>query len=124
MEDIFFFFIVGLLVVVHDFDIVSIPVTPTETYTSSVIDPNAIFSRPIPAQRFQTVPRWSAKCIEIRCGINHPQLAHGYSLNITRKFSRVLLSKQLLRFAAPKGFYHDTIITSCVNKFKKQFAAT
>jgi hypothetical protein len=93
MGDIFFFFIVGLLVVVHDFDIVSIPVTPTETYTPPVIDPNAIFSRPIPTQRFQSVPGWSAKCIEIRSGIYHPQLAHGHSLDITGKFSRVLLSK-------------------------------
>jgi len=60
------------LVVVHDLDVVRIPVTPHKTKTPSAVDADTVLPLPVAAQGFQAVPR---RCRQIAQFSSAVQLA-------------------------------------------------
>jgi hypothetical protein len=68
-------------VVVHDLDLVRIAAVPPEADPPLIIDPDAVLACAITAQPFQAIPRWHAKIVQPRRGIQHPELSQGHFLH-------------------------------------------
>ena len=100
--DIFRLLIFLLLMIVDDFRVIGVAIVPAETNPPLIIDPDAVLSQPVSAQRLQPVPRWHSRRIEIRSRVNHPELAHGHAFSITGQLSHALPLEYLLSVLAPE----------------------
>ena len=119
MGDIFVFLMYVLLMIIYDLHVICIPVVPPETNAPLIIDPDAVLSKSLPAQCFQPVSRRDSQRVEIRCRINHPELAHRHSLNVMRQLPRIRLLEYLLGVSAPKRLDHGCNITRGDNNVKR-----
>ena len=77
-----------LSVVIDDFHVVRIAVTPAEADAPLVIDPNAVLSFAFAFERLQPVCRGNTQIVERGRGIEHAQLAPGDLLDRGRQPAR------------------------------------
>jgi hypothetical protein len=96
--------------IIHDFDVLSTGIDPSETQPEWIVDPDAVLSLPITFEHLQTIPRWNAKVIQPPCDFELSKLATSYRGNVRKTLYRMALG-QSLRIGAPKGFDHGNIIT-------------
>ncbi len=82
--------------VIHNFDIMSISITPDEADSPLVIDPDAMLSLSISFQRLKAVSRWDEQEVQVRCGVKLDKFAESPPLDTGRELSGSLPSEQLL----------------------------
>jgi len=70
--------------IIYDFDIVGVIVSPVETDPPLVIDSNGILPTPVPFELFQPIGRRHPQIFQARCAIEHPQLPKSDSLQVIR----------------------------------------
>jgi hypothetical protein len=63
--------------VVNDLHVVSAPVTPHETHTPLIVNPDAVLSLSVSVQSLKPVPRRGRKILKFNGGIEHPELSPG-----------------------------------------------
>ncbi len=99
------------LVVVHDFDVRSIPVPPDEADPPLIVDPNTVATSPVAAQFLQPVGRRYRQIFQTLRRIQHDELAKRCAMKTGRKSPGVPALEHLFRFAAPKALDHSSIVT-------------
>ncbi len=67
--------------IVHDFNVESVPVNPTETYSPLVVDANTVLTDAIPTQRFKMIARRNSQITESSCVVQVHQLSSSTSLD-------------------------------------------
>jgi hypothetical protein len=105
-------FLVNTLVVVHDLDVVGISVTPHETKTPLVVDPDTVLPFPIAAQRFQTVPRRCCQIAQLGRAVQLAELSAGGLLHGAKATTRLPAVKSL-GFRTAERPDHPSIL-SCI----------
>jgi hypothetical protein len=73
------------LVVVHDLDLVGIPISPHKADPPLVVDSNTVLTTPVTTQRFQPIRRRYPQVIEARGGIQHDELAQCRTMEVRRE---------------------------------------
>jgi hypothetical protein len=96
--------------IIHDFDVISAGIGPSETQPELIVDPDAVLSLPIAFEPLQTIPRWNAKVIQPPRDFELAKLATGHSGNVGKTLYRMAFGKSL-RIGTPKGLDHGNIIT-------------
>ena len=104
--------------IIHDFDVLSAGIGPSETDSELVVDPDAVLSFPVAFESFQTVPWRNAKVLQPPSYFQLPKLAPGHGGKIGKTLYRSSL-RQGLRIRTPEGFDHDIIVTRCNNNVKR-----
>jgi len=70
--------------VITEFNIVGITLSPAKTYPPLIIDTNAVLTLPITGQSFQAVPRRAPQILQVSRFVDHGQLAPGRVGDIRR----------------------------------------
>jgi hypothetical protein len=89
------------LVIVHDFNVVSIPVPPNETQTPLIVYPNAVLALPVPTQRFQSIAGRRRQVPQFRGAVQLPKFAPRYAFNYLKAPDWLPMVKALA-FVAPE----------------------
>jgi len=63
--------------IVGDFNVVSVVLSPSETDSVPVVDADAVLSQTISTQLFQTVSRRDFQVVQFQRGVQHGQLSPG-----------------------------------------------
>jgi hypothetical protein len=84
--------------IVYDFNIVSVPLAPTEADTPLVIDPNAVLSLPVSSQFLKAISWRDKKIIQLLCRIQQEQFPLSDAPQIRREFLHGLAVKYLFSF--------------------------
>ncbi len=82
--------------IIYDFNIVGVIVSPVETDPPLVIDSNGILPTPIPFELFQPIGRRHPQILQARCAIEHAQLTQCDSLEVTRQRFRTFAPQKSL----------------------------
>lgn len=68
----------SVIVVISDFNVVSMTVFPGETNSVFVVDPNCVLASPLFMERVELVSGWNFEIVELCCCFNHLQFPHGH----------------------------------------------
>jgi hypothetical protein len=60
-------------VIIHDLDVVRVPLVPAKADAVLIVDPNAVLADPIPLQRFQPIARQRGKVTQDRRDVQRVQ---------------------------------------------------
>src|SRR5260370_42263876 len=66
---------IGTSVIVHYFNVMRLAIPPDEADPPLIVDPNTVLSSAISLERFEMVPRWNTKIIELPGGMKVEQFA-------------------------------------------------
>jgi hypothetical protein len=91
--------------IVHDLDVLDAYVCPTEAHAELIIYANAVLSRAIAFQGFQSVAGRHLQIVQAPCDLQLPQLASRHGRDI-RKPPDLLALRKSLRVGAPKRLDH------------------
>lgn len=87
------------LMVIHNLNIISISVSPPETYPPLVIDTDAALTPAVALQQFQSISRWHTKVIQTPCTVKIKEPSSGNPFNGPEPGNR-LIFKQCLSVPA------------------------
>jgi hypothetical protein len=93
--------------IVHNLNVVSVPIMPREADAPLVIDADAVLSCAVATKLLKTIGRWSAQVSEGLGVAEHAKFTIGYLLDVVREFSRALTGEDLLGFLIPEGLDHN-----------------
>jgi hypothetical protein len=111
--------------VVKDFHVKRVPVPPHETYAVLIVDPPAVLSGAIPAQRLQLITRRHPQVVERNGGIENRQFLKRSSLKIGRESPGLAGLPQPFRVLVSESGDHSRIIlTRCDTIVKQQYSCT
>ena len=96
--------------IIDDLNVAEIIAVYSETYAVLVINPDAVLSRPVAGEPFQTVPGRNTQILQTSCIVDHDQLAKRRSLHGQREFGGKDLMVDLFRLPVRKALYHGSII--------------
>ena len=96
--------------IVHDFDVISAGIGPSETQPELIVDPDAVLSLSITFEPLQMIPRRNAKVIQPPRDFELAKLATGHHGNVRKALYRMAFG-QRLRIGTSKGYDHGKIIT-------------
>lgn len=82
--------------IIHDFNVVRVPILPPKTEAPLLIDPDAVLSMAVAPQSIEPVAGWHTQVIQVHDGIQHPQFTHGGPLDVLWQFAGVLTPVDLL----------------------------
>ena len=82
--------------VVDNLDVVGITISPGETDSPVLIDPNAVLSHSIPCQLFQAIGRGYLQIVEGTSVVEHAQFTQGSLLDFGRQPARALTGEDRL----------------------------
>jgi hypothetical protein len=88
-------------VVIHDLYIVDAIIFPHETYPPLVVYSDAVLAATIALEQLQLVAGRYLQCSQLRCSLQHQQLAPGYPFNIFETGNR-MAEKETLGIGAGK----------------------
>ena len=92
--------------IIDDFDVVGVPVGPSEADAPLIIDPNAVLAGSISAQLFQAIAGWDTKIVQY-CGcVDQGELSQHYPAQVCREATDVLTRPQTLSIAVRKASDH------------------
>lgn len=100
--------------VVANFDIVSIPINPSEAYSPLIVDPDRMLAFPIAPQLLQPIAWRYTQVPEIVSRVNRHQLSPGPFHDVWRERSNVRRLEKLLRQFVVEISYHDFTTTDRV----------
>ena len=90
------FFAAPFLVIINDFHVVAVAVTPDKTDSPLLVDPNRVLPFPVASQRFQLIPRGRSQYAKFRGRVKLEQFPQGESPDRTKP-PAVPITKKLLR---------------------------
>src|SRR5574340_241014 len=96
--------------IVDDFDIVCVPIFPTETYPPLIVDADAPLPTAVAAQYLQAVSGWHAQFLDPPHGVEELELAPRHDLNLRRQPANDLPGKYRRRGLVSEGFNHCQIV--------------
>ena len=108
-----------LLMVIDDFNVISVFFLPYETNTPLIIYSDAVLTFPLPLQAFKVIRGWVSKVTHIFSPVQHAEFSKSYALDGLRQFARKLTVENLFSFSRFKGLYHMPILTQSVNNGKR-----
>ena len=108
-----------LLMVIDDFNVISVFFLPYETNTPLIIYSDAVLAFPLPLQAFKIIGGWVSKVTHIFSPVQHAEFSKSYALDGLRQFARKLTVENLFSFSRFKGLYHMPILTQSVNNGKR-----
>ena len=108
-----------LLMVIDDFNVISVFFLPDETNTPLIIYSDAVLTFPLPLQAFKVIRGWVSKVTHIFSPVQHAEFSKSYALDGLRQFARKLTVENLFSFSRFKGLYHMPILTQSVNNGKR-----
>ena len=91
--------------IIDDFHIVAMALTPDKTDSPLIIDPNRVLPFPIASQCFQLISRWRSQNAQLRRSVKLEQFPQGDPLDGT-KAPGVVIVKKLLSFLRAKALNH------------------
>jgi len=97
--------VLALSVVIHNFNVMRVPVAPHKTHPPLVVDANAVLSKPVTGQCFQPVARRHPQKIQRSGSVDLLQLAHGNAFELDEP-RHTLACKQALRVFAMESDNH------------------
>jgi hypothetical protein len=106
--------------IIDDLDVFSASVRPTETHAELIVYPNAILSRPITPEGFQTIARRHPQIVQSTCDFQLPYLAARDGRDIRESFDRLPI-RNGPRVGAPERFDHQLIVTRYVINVKRDY---
>ena len=112
-----------LLMVIDDFNVISVFFLPYETNTPLIIYSDAVLTFPLPLQAFKVIRGWVSKVTHIFSPVQHAEFSKSYALDGLRQFARKLTVENLFSFSRFKGLYHMPILTQSVNNGKRYLDA-
>jgi len=78
-------------VIVNDFDFAGVAAFKAKTYAPLVVNPHAVLTCPVAAQKLQPVARRHAQKVQCRRGLKLLQLSHGNFLDVGKTGNPVSL---------------------------------
>jgi hypothetical protein len=108
-------------VIVDDFHIVAMAVTPDKTDSPLIIDPNGVLPFPIAPQCFQLISRRRSQNAQLSHGMKLEQFPQGDPLDGTKPPAMVIV-KKLLSFLGAKALNHTCSILRHALHVKEQMA--
>ena len=91
--------------VVHDFHLIRISILPQEADTPLIVDPDAVLTLSIAAQRLQAIPGRNRQVTKLGCGMDLRQLPLS-DAHETLKTPHVFTVVQFLCVGTPERFDH------------------
>ncbi len=107
--------------IVDDFHIVAMALTPDKTDSPLIIDPNRVLPFPIASQCFQLISRRRSQDAQLRRSVNLEQFPQGDPLDGTEP-PAVVIIKELLSFLRAKALNHTHRILRPALYVKQQMA--
>jgi len=98
-----------VLVIVHDFNVVSVAVSPHETETPLIVDPNAVLPRSVAMQCFQAIAGRSCQVAQFGGAIQLPKLSPCDPLDSLKAAARLSAVKSL-GFRTAERLDHGLIV--------------
>lgn len=95
--------------VVHDLNVVGIPVAPNKADTPLIVDPNAVLSLSVSVERFQPIARRRCQVPQISGNIQLAQLPLSYPLESLKPFY-MLPGMKPFRLPRPERLDHQLIL--------------
>jgi hypothetical protein len=105
--------------VIGNFNLMGMAVSPVKADPPSVIDPDAPLAFPIAGKLLQPVPRRDSQKRQCRCAVDLCQFAQGHPLYVLRKAGGKSAMKDPFCLFAAKRFDHDKIVTSGISIVKR-----
>lgn len=99
-------------VVVHDLDIIGVPVFPPEADAPLVVNLNAPMTFSVSDQFLKHIRRWDTQKLKGRGPVDLGKLSKGGALNRLRKPPRESPSENFLRFCVLERLYHGGLIVA------------
>ena len=112
-----------LLMVIDDFNVISVFFLPDKTNTPLIIYSDAVLTFSLPLQTFKIIGGWVSKVTHIFSPVQHAEFSKSNALNRLRQFARKLTVENLFSFSGFKGLYHKPILTQYVNNGKRYLDA-
>ena len=91
--------------VVDDFNLVSVSLSPHEADTPLIVDPNAMLAFSIPVKSFEPIPGWRREITKLGCGVQLTKFAQRHSFD-GPKSPHPLPTVEALRVLAAKAPNH------------------
>lgn len=107
------------LVVIHNLDIISMPVFPREAYPPLFVDADAVLAPAIALQSFKPVARRHTQRIQGTCCIDLQQLAPRDTLQVMGQTPREVPVEEPLGILVPAALDHGSTLTQNVNNGKR-----
>jgi len=95
--------------IIHNLNVIGVPVSPNKTDTPLLVDPNAVLPFPVSVERLQPIVRRRCQVPQISGNIQLAKLSLGYSLN-TAKSLHPLTGMEPLRLPRPERLDHNRIL--------------
>ena len=105
--------------IVGDFDVQGIAVSPAEADPPLIVDPDAVLTPPIPGQLFKAISGRNSQIGQSIGGVKHEELLQSRAVDVLRELSRAFTLEDpfgLWVFEAPN---HTIIIMRRVNNVKR-----
>ncbi len=105
--------------VIRDLDLIGIAVPPSEAHAELIVDPNAMLTFTVAAQRPQFVTGRNSQILQSSGRVKHGQLLLRDISQIRRRHSSALARvPKFLRVFVREGFDHSASLTGIVNNGK------
>lgn len=104
--------------VIHNLHIMGVVVTPCETDTPLVINPDAVLAGAVVPERFKAVARWRAQILKLSRAVQNIKLSGGKPLDCLRQFCGKSAVEQLFGFPAGKCAIMAEVLTYSVINIK------
>jgi hypothetical protein len=98
-----------LLVVVHDFNVIGVALTPIKTDSPLIIDPDRILSATIAQKLLQSISRDPSNLIESRSRVQSDKFLQCSALHVGRKASAGPTGEEFRRLLRSKAFDHGAV---------------
>lgn len=82
-----------LSVIINNLDIKSVTILPLEANSPLIVDPNAVLSRPVSAQSFQSVGRWYQQVLKCFGAMEIKEFTPDYLLNRLEAENRPIIEQ-------------------------------
>jgi hypothetical protein len=107
-------------VVIDDFDLLGASIPPYEAEAPLVIDPDAVLTRTVSAQRLQPISGWSSQIAQFLRIMNLPQFSLRRSLDLVRQPPSEPAVEQSLGLSVGKRTDHPMVLyTRYVHNVKR-----
>ena len=111
--------IVKVLMIIHDFDFIGIPISPYKANSPLIIYPNTVLPLAAAVQLFQPIGWWNQQILQLPRRMQKCQSTICDLLNVLWQFPRKETMKHLLRFSGFEGLDHAKMILSSGNTVKR-----
>jgi len=112
-----------ILVVIDDFDLLCVCVSPKKTNSPLVIDSNAILAFPVVFKPLKAISRQGGQICQVHACGQRQKFSASRALNIQGQLFRTPSLKDSLSLGIAKAYYHVAIVSCSVNNARQSCRA-